>query len=175
MSDVFNVERVATPLGLAFLVTDAAGQVRALDYEDFEARMTLLLRRQYGAVTLRAGAAPEEAKDRIASYFDGDLTALEGLACATAGTPFQQMVWANLRKIPAGTTLSYGTLAARIGRPGAARAVGLANGANPISIIVPCHRVIGAGGALTGYGGGLARKQWLLAHETGRCQSSYSC
>jgi methylated-DNA-[protein]-cysteine S-methyltransferase len=165
MNNVFNVERVATPLGLAFLVTDAAGHVRAFDYEDYEARMLRLLRLQYGTVALRTGAAPGDVKDRIASYFGGTLNALEALPCATAGTSFQRLVWAGLRKIPAGKTLSYGALAERLGKPGAARAVGLANGANPISIIVPCHRVIGAGGALTGYGGGLARKQFLLAHE----------
>ncbi len=166
MNDVFTLERVATPLGLAFLVTDAAGQVRAFDYEDYEARMLRLLRLQYGTVALRTGAAPRDIKNRIASYFTGELNALEELPCATAGTAFQRLVWAALRKIPAGKTLSYGGLAERLGKPGAARAVGLANGANPISIIVPCHRVIGAGGALTGYGGGLARKQFLLAHES---------
>jgi methylated-DNA-[protein]-cysteine S-methyltransferase len=85
----------------------------------------------------------------------------------TNGTPFQQTVWAALREIPCGQTISYATLARRIGRPSAVRAVGLANGANPVGIVIPCHRVIGANGTLTGYGGGLDRKRWLLSHEAG--------
>jgi methylated-DNA-[protein]-cysteine S-methyltransferase len=165
MSD-FYVSRLPTPLGQAFLVTDAAGFVRALDYEDYETRMRRLLRLHYGAIELRAAAAPRKIGRALAAYFDGALDALCALPCATAGTAFQRQVWAALRTIPAGSTQSYGTLAGRIGKAGAARAVGLANGANPINIIVPCHRVISAGGALTGYGGGLARKQWLLAHES---------
>ena len=87
------------------------------------------------------------------------------IAWATAGTPFQRSVWAALVEIPAGETVSYAALARRIGRPAAVRAVGLANGANPVGIVVPCHRVIGSNGALTGYGGGLPRKAWLLRHE----------
>jgi methylated-DNA-[protein]-cysteine S-methyltransferase len=88
------------------------------------------------------------------------------MAVRTEGTPFQKLVWAELRNIPAGATISYGELAKRIGRPGASRAVGLANGSNPIAIVVPCHRVIGANGSLTGYGGGMERKRWLLEHES---------
>ena len=87
---------------------------------------------------------------------------------ATSGTGFPRAVWASLRRIPAGSTISYGALAAELGRTKAVRAVGLANGANPISIVVPCHRVTGADGASTGYGGGLDRKRWLLAHESAR-------
>jgi O-6-methylguanine DNA methyltransferase len=90
---------------------------------------------------------------------------LDFVAVKTGGTPFQRMVWSALREIPAGAPTSYGELAKSIGRASAVRAVGLANGANPIGIVVPCHRVIGANGSLTGYGGGLERKQWLLAHE----------
>jgi methylated-DNA-[protein]-cysteine S-methyltransferase len=84
---------------------------------------------------------------------------------ATGGTPFQRLVWAALREIAAGRTLSYAALAGRIGRPTAIRAVGLANGANPVGVVVPCHRVVGSDSTLTGYGGGLARKRWLLEHE----------
>lgn len=109
-------------------------------------------------------AAFAAATVQLAAYFDGELTRFE-LPITLAGTPFQEQVWATLREIPYGRTISYGELAARIGRPSAARAVGLANGRNPISIIVPCHRVIGAGGRLTGYGGGLPRKEQLLALE----------
>lgn len=161
----FYLDRVATPLGLTFLVFDAAGAVRALEFEDYEARLMRLLRLHYGMVTLRPAAAPGNVKDGISKYFAGELEALDCLPCATRGTEFQRKVWAALRKIPAGTTINYGMLAARIGKPSASRAVGMANGSNPISVIVPCHRVIGASGALTGYGGGLPRKQWLLAHE----------
>ena len=102
---------------------------------------------------------------RIKDYFDGDLTALDVIDVDPVGTAFQRLVWTELRAIPPGRTESYGGLAARIGRPTASRAVGLANGQNPISLVIPCHRVIGADGSLTGYGGGMHRKQWLLEHE----------
>lgn len=105
-----------------------------------------------------------EVAEQLAAYFAGRLRAFD-VALAPVGTPFQQRVWAALRAIPYGTTVSYGELAAAIGRPTAARAVGLANGRNPIGIIVPCHRVVGANGSLTGYGGGLPRKRHLLALE----------
>jgi methylated-DNA-[protein]-cysteine S-methyltransferase len=101
----------------------------------------------------------------VQRYFDGELGALDGLAVRTGGTAFQRSVWAELRRIPVATTISYGQLAGRIGRPSASRAVGMANGANPVAIVVPCHRVIGANAKLTGYGGGLHRKAWLIAHE----------
>ncbi|MBL7493198.1 methylated-DNA--[protein]-cysteine S-methyltransferase [Frankia sp. AgB1.9] len=104
---------------------------------------------------------------QLRAYFDGALTAFD-LPLAPRGTPFQQTVWAALREIPYGQTMSYGQLAERVGRPTAARAVGLANGRNPISIIVPCHRVVGSTGDLTGYGGGLDRKRHLLALEAAR-------
>jgi methylated-DNA-[protein]-cysteine S-methyltransferase len=159
------IEPIPTPIGVALLVTDAAGVVRAFDFEDFEPRMRRLLRLHYGEATLHAGAAPQTVKGPITKYFVGELNALAGLHWATAGTTFQRCVWNALQTIPVGTTLSYGGLAGRIGKPGAARAVGLANGENPISVIVPCHRVIGSNGALTGYGGGLPRKHWLLMHE----------
>jgi methylated-DNA-[protein]-cysteine S-methyltransferase len=99
------------------------------------------------------------------AYFNGDIRAIDGLEADPAGTRFQQDVWAELRRIPPGTTISYSQLAERIGRPDAVRAVGTANGANPVPIVIPCHRVIGANGSLVGYGGGLDMKRWLLAHE----------
>ena len=160
----FRLDRMASPLGELLLVTDAAGAVRALDFHDFEARMLRLLRRQ-GPAELRPGAAPAAVRNALEAYFDGQPDALAAVRTTTAGTPFQTTVWAALREIPPGRTETYGQLAARIGRPTAVRAVGLANGANPVGIIVPCHRVIGAGGALTGYAGGVTRKQWLLRHE----------
>jgi methylated-DNA-[protein]-cysteine S-methyltransferase len=163
--DVLLLGRLPTPIGMALLVTDQEERIRALDFGDYETRMRRLLTLHCGAVTLREGAAPATHVERIAQYFAGRLDALAGMPCVTGGTPFQRRVWAALLSIPVGGTINYGELAARIGRPGAARAVGMANGANPISVIVPCHRVIGADGLLTGYGGGLPRKQWLLTHE----------
>jgi len=112
----------------------------------------------------RDDAALAEPRAQIEAYFAGELTEFD-LALDPQGTAFQQLVWSGLREIPFGETCSYGELAEAIGAPGAARAVGLANGRNPISVIVPCHRVIGADGSLTGYGGGLDRKRLLLAHE----------
>jgi methylated-DNA-[protein]-cysteine S-methyltransferase len=105
-----------------------------------------------------------EAARQLAAYFAGTRTSFE-LDLALAGTPFQQRVWAELQLIPYGETISYGQLADRIGQPAASRAVGLANGKNPVSIIVPCHRVVGSDGSLTGYGGGIDRKRYLLSHE----------
>ncbi|MDQ6702827.1 MAG: methylated-DNA--[protein]-cysteine S-methyltransferase [Pseudomonadota bacterium] len=166
--DALRLERLPTPLGSALLATDEAGVLRAFDFEDFEVRMARLLRRHYGATIIEAGAAPRAVKDPVSRYFDGDFHALDEVCLATAGTPFQRSVWAALTTIPAGETLSYGGLAERIGKPKAVRAAGLAIGANPVAIIVPCHRVIGADGSLTGYGGGLPRKQWLLDHEGAR-------
>jgi len=104
------------------------------------------------------------AADQLDAYFRGELTSFD-LPLELDGTPFQQTVWSELRDIPYGETLSYGELAMRIGQPSASRAVGLANGRNPVAIVVPCHRVIGADGSLTGFGGGIATKKFLLEHE----------
>jgi methylated-DNA-[protein]-cysteine S-methyltransferase len=112
----------------------------------------------------RDDAALKQPRAQLQAYFAGELRDFK-LPLAAEGTPFQQRVWRALCDIPYGETISYGELARRIGQPTASRAVGLANGQNPISIVVPCHRVIGANGSLTGYGGGLERKRWLLAHE----------
>jgi methylated-DNA-[protein]-cysteine S-methyltransferase len=163
----FFLERVDTPTGRMLIVTDEEHALRALDWEDHEQRMLGLLRRHYGAATVRLSevSRASPARRTLQAYFAGDMTALAFLPTATNGSDFQRMVWNELRRIPVGHTISYGTLAVRIGRPTAARAVGLANGANPVAIVVPCHRVIGADDSLTGYGGGLDRKRWLLAHE----------
>jgi methylated-DNA-[protein]-cysteine S-methyltransferase len=163
-----TLDRLNTPLGEALLVVDADGAVRALDFADYEERMLRLLTRHYGRFALTPGAAPPEVRDAVSAYFAGDVSALDGLTVRTAGTDFQRSVWAALRAIPAGQTRSYGQLAASIGSPRAVRAAGLANGQNPVAVIVPCHRVIGANGTLTGYAGGLERKRWLLAHEGAR-------
>ena len=161
------LERLDTPIGQMLLVLDDEGRLRAIDWEDYEARMQRLLRIHYGADAARQlePTADSSAGRALRDYFAGDLDAITRLPTATNGTDFQRTVWDALRGIPAGQTLTYHALALQIGRPTATRAVGLANGANPIGVVVPCHRVIGANGALTGYGGGLHRKRWLLAHE----------
>ncbi len=159
------LDRLATPIGEALLVTDEAGCLRALDWADRDTSMARLLRLHYGAMKPETGAAPRAVKRCLDRYFGGETGCLTEIAWRTAGTAFQRSVWAGLTTIPAGETLSYGRLAARLGRPSAVRAVGLANASNPISLVVPCHRVIGADGSLTGYGGGLHRKRWLLDHE----------
>jgi methylated-DNA-[protein]-cysteine S-methyltransferase len=162
----FFVEQIPTPTGTMLLLTDARERLRALDWDDHEPRLQRLLGRHYGAGTrLEASPRTSNARRAIEAYFAGELSALETLATQTAGTAFQREVWAALRTIPVGETNSYGQLAAKIGRPKAVRAVGLANGANPIALVVPCHRVIGANASLTGYGGGIERKRWLLEHE----------
>ena len=161
----FAIDRLDTPIGVALLVTDAEGVLRALDWEDYAPRMQELLRLHYGAVVLKEAQAPGEMRQALTAYFKGDLDRLGTIPWRVAGTPFQHKVWTALPKIPVGATRSYGRLAAQLGMPKAMRAVGLANGSNPIGVVVPCHRVIGANGALTGYGGGLPRKRWLLEHE----------
>jgi methylated-DNA-[protein]-cysteine S-methyltransferase len=164
----FIMDRLPTPIGELLIVFDRDGNLRGADFFDHEERMRTLLRQQYareGTVAIVEGPAPRAIRAAIEAYFDGDLTAIDKLPVKTGGTPFQREVWRLLRTIPAGKTTTYGRLAARIGAPKAARAVGLANGANPIGVIVPCHRVIGSDASLTGYGGGLPRKEWLLTHE----------
>jgi methylated-DNA-[protein]-cysteine S-methyltransferase len=161
----FGLDRLTTPIGIALLVTDADGALRALDWNDYEHRMRQLLRLQHGAVELVDLPAPATVKSALSAYFEGDLDRLARIEWRVAGTPFQQKVWTALAKIPAGTTMSYGAFAARIEMPKAIRAVGHANGSNPISVVLPCHRLIGADGSLVKYAGGLERKRWLLRHE----------
>lgn len=161
----FTLDRLATPIGTMLLVTDDDGVLRALDFEDHETRMKELLRLHYGQVALTSGRAPRAMRSALKNYFGGDLAALRAVPWRVAGTPFQRKVWTALPGIPAGQTMSYGALAAKLGSPNAMRAVGHANGSNPISVVIPCHRLIGADGRLVKYGGGLHRKQWLLRHE----------
>ena len=163
----FLTDTLATPIGELILICDEDGRLRATDWTDYDRRMHRLLARQYGQdhFTLTPAHSPSSLTSAIAAYFDGDIQALGSLPVAMEGTTFQKSVWQALRGIPAGQTISYGELALRLGKPAAVRAVGLANGANPIGVVVPCHRVIGANGSLTGYGGGLERKRWLLNHE----------
>ena len=157
---------LATPIGQLLLVTDRQERIVAIDWHDYEARMLQLIARHHPqASALEDSSGPAPVLAALDAYFAGDTRALETLAVASFGTPFQREVWSALRRIPVGTTYSYGQLAQTLGRPAAVRAVGLCNGQNPIGVVVPCHRVIGASGALTGYAGGLARKRWLLEHE----------
>ena len=161
----FRFDRFLSPMGAMVRVTDDEGRLRMLEFSDHDERMDRLMRRYYGPCDLAPGVAPAAMRDALDAYFEGELAAIDTIETAANGTAFQRRVWAALREIPAGTTESYGALAARIGLPKAVRAVGLANGSNPIVIVVPCHRVIGANGTLTGYGGGIERKHWLLTHE----------
>lgn len=158
------VDRMTSPIGAILLVWQQ-GALRALDFEDDEQRLYRLLRLHYGAYRLIPARAPAEIRDPIEAYFRGEITAIDKVPVQASGTVFQRQVWTALREIPAGGTRTYGELAARIGRPGASRAVGAANASNPVGIVAPCHRVIGSNGALTGYAGGIDRKRWLLAHE----------
>ena len=154
---------IDTPLGAMIMVGSAAA-LHVLEFTDAATRVERALRRRFGDATFITGD-PLGVRTVLAAYFAGDLQAIDRLPVDAGGTPFQRRVWSALRAIPVGTTTTYGRLAATLGRPAATRAVGLANGANPIAIVVPCHRVIGADGGLTGYGGGVARKRQLLAHE----------
>jgi methylated-DNA-[protein]-cysteine S-methyltransferase len=161
--ETLTLDRVESPIGTALVVTDQAGALRAFNWTDYEPKMLAWIARHYPKARLVDGRGPLRAA--FEAYFAGDASALDGVKWVASGTPFQLKVWAALCSIPVGETLSYRGLAERIGKPSAVRAVGLANGANPIALVVPCHRVIGTNGSLTGYGGGLHRKQWLLAHE----------
>ena len=163
----FLIDRLDTPIGEMLIVADFEGNLRAVDWGDHETRMRRILRLHYGEVgiALEPARNPAGLTSAIARYFEGDLTSIDILPVQTGGTPFQREVWRALRNIPSGTTISYMQLAWQIGRCAAARAVGLANGSNPIGVVVPCHRVIGANGSLTGYGGVIERKAWLLEHE----------
>jgi methylated-DNA-[protein]-cysteine S-methyltransferase len=169
MSDVLTllIDRIDTQIGKLLLVADENGKLRAIDWSDYESRMLYLLQLHYGknGFKLKPAYNPHGLRDVIERYFAGELNAIVDIPVETAGTTFQRSVWNELRRIPSGAAISYGKLAEQIARPKALRAVGLANGANPVGIVVPCHRVIGSKGSLTGYGGGLERKRWLLEHE----------
>jgi methylated-DNA-[protein]-cysteine S-methyltransferase len=157
---------IETPLG-ALRVVVRDDRVCALAFADAFAVPARRLQCRFGTADGAPGPAARAAAARLAAYFAGDRHALETLAVDAGGTPFQERVWAALRAVPPGATITYRELARRAGVPGAIRAVGAANGANPVWLAIPCHRVIGSDGSLTGYGGGLARKRWLLVHEGG--------
>ena len=163
-TEVLFRSRLSTPAG-AIVLVERGGALVGLIFEDHWARFRRDLEKRFGPLTLEENLQTGSATSALHRYFDGDLAAIDSIEVDTGGTEFQQMVWRALRRIPAGSTWSYARLAREIGRPSAVRAVAAANGANPVSIVVPCHRVIGSDGSLTGYGGGLPRKRWLLAHE----------
>lgn len=149
------------------IVTDGNENLRAADWVDCETRMYRLLKIHYRGNPFKIEAVDSKSRPILAigRYFRGDLTAIDTLRVKTAGTPFQEEVWRALRNIPRGATISYAELARRVGRPAAIRAVGAANGSNPVGVVIPCHRVIGSDGSLSGYAGGIERKAWLLRHE----------
>ncbi|HZZ86731.1 MAG TPA: methylated-DNA--[protein]-cysteine S-methyltransferase [Caulobacteraceae bacterium] len=163
--ETLTLERLPTPFGPILVAADPEGRLCAVEFWNDEAEMRRLIAHHHGAAKVEFGAVAAPIREAFARYFAGDREALEAVPLNSGGTEFQQQVWKALTTIPVGETWSYAQLAAAIGRPTAVRAVGLANGANPIPIAVPCHRVIGANGSLTGFGGGLDRKRWLLRHE----------
>jgi len=162
-----SVSRLESPLGDLLLVTDTDRNIRALDFATHQARLRRRLREHCGSDAWAESPAPEEVAQAIARYFSGELSAVDSLATVTAGSDLQCKVWAALRRIPAGSVTTYGKLAKELGfdDPRAAIDIGAATGANPIAIVVPCHRVIASNGELRGYAWGLHRKRWLLEHE----------
>ena len=160
----FLTERIETPIGPMVLVAHD-GVILLLEFEDASDRVARQMKARFGDVDLQVASNPFGLSDRIRAYFAGELSAIEGLLTDGGGTEFERRVWAELKRIPCGTTVSYGSIARKLGDIQHSRAVGTANGKNPISIVVPCHRVIGADGSMTGYGGGIKRKEWLLRHE----------
>ena len=157
---------IASPIGVLALAVDEAGRLRGVSFGDGLGRA---MGREYPGVAMDAGEAPEAIARPLADYFDGDLQALMRIDWAldgsVAGEGFQARVWRALWEVPVGQTLSYGEMARRAGEPGAAQAAGAALNRNPIPLVLACHRVVGADGAMVGFGGGLERKTWLSRHE----------
>ncbi len=163
MKTTIETAAVETPAG-TFRLFAKGGVLVAAGFEEAAPRLLARLEARFGPPEVVETADPAGAVAALRRYLAGDATALDSLAVDLGGTPFQRAVWEALRGIPSGTTVTYAELARRVGRPRAVRAVGAANGANPVSVVVPCHRVVGKDG-LRGYAGGLPRKEWLLAHE----------
>ena len=157
-------DTISTPIGpMTLLASD--GVLVFLEFSDADDRVDREMKVRFGDVELVPAKNPFGFTERVTRYFAGDLSTIDTIPTDGGGTDFQRRVWVELRNIPCGVTISYGELATRLGDKNAMRAVGLANGRNPIAVVVPCHRVIGANGSMTGYGGGIARKEWLLRHE----------
>ncbi|HYC56398.1 MAG TPA: methylated-DNA--[protein]-cysteine S-methyltransferase [Candidatus Binatia bacterium] len=156
-------DSIDSPVGrVTFALSDKG--VCGLAMGEHWPRIRARLEERFPAARIVQARLPEQ-RTSLQAYFAGRIDALEDLDVDLEGTPFQGAVWRALRSVKPGRTASYGDIARRIGKPAAVRAVGLANGSNPVSLIVPCHRIIGSDGSLTGYGGGLDRKRWLLTHE----------
>jgi methylated-DNA-[protein]-cysteine S-methyltransferase len=164
---VIEIGEVVSPIG-KIVVAVRAGKLCALAFDESWPRKRVAVERRFGDVEWHRTKDPGGVVRALRRYFDGEIAALGRIDVDPGGTPFQRAVWTKLRKVPAGRTVSYGDLARAAGYPRAVRAVGAANGSNPVGLVIPCHRVIGSSGKLVGYGGGLHRKQWLLAHE-GSC------
>jgi len=158
------LSRYESPLGPLVLASEGDALL-ALEFPERSKGIRARLEAAHPDAEVKEGAPPQPIASALAAYFGGDARALDRVQVRTEGTPFQREVWATLRRIPAGQVWSYKDLARAVGRPRASRAVGAANGANPVALVVPCHRVIATGGKLGGYGGGLHRKEWLLKHE----------
>jgi methylated-DNA-[protein]-cysteine S-methyltransferase len=168
-----SISSCPTPVGPIVFAT-RGGALVALGFAEQWPSLLRRVERRFGSVAATEVPAVEGITGPLAAYFAGDIAALEGLPVDLGGTAFQERVWAALRTVAPGSTSSYTGIAAAIGAPGAVRAVGAANGANPVSLVVPCHRVIGAEGDLRGYAGGLERKRWLLGHEAAHARSAAS-
>jgi methylated-DNA-[protein]-cysteine S-methyltransferase len=160
----FLTDEVPSAVGL-IVIAARDKRLVSLDFGDCHGRMIAGLAAQYGPAGLKPARDPFGISGRISAYLTGDLGAVDDILVEPGGTAFQRDVWMALRRVRAGTTVTYAQLARTIGRPAASRAVGAANGRNPVSIVIPCHRMIGSDSTLTGYGGGLYRKRWLLEHE----------
>ena len=161
---MIEIAVVHTPID-ALTLAAKDGRLCALHFGAKEAPLRAMLERWYPGESIERRRDPAGAATALAKYFSGALNILETIEVELNGTPFQQRVWLALRDVHAGRTASYSEIAETIGAPTAVRAVGAANGANPVALVVPCHRIIGSNGTLTGYGGGLKRKEWLLRHE----------
>lgn len=161
---MLTIRTTPSPIG-PLTVAARDSRVCLLHFGEPDAGVRKALARWYPGVTLQDGTDPGGALTALAAYFSGTVEALDDLPVELNGTPFQLAVWTRLRSVRAGRTATYAEIAKAIGSPDAVRAVGAANGANPIALIVPCHRIIGSDGRLTGYGGGLPNKRWLLQHE----------
>ena len=158
------VERIKTPIG-SLLITHDGKALANIAFADREDRRAKELARDFPDAELNRASEPTRFAGALTRYFDGEIRAIDRLPAMPFGTAFQKSCWKALRRVPPGTTRTYGDHASAIGRPNAPRAVGAANGFNPISIVVPCHRLVGANGSLVHYGGGLERKRWLIEHE----------
>lgn len=163
---ILSLSTLPSPVGPLALACDTEGRLRGVSFGEGLERV---MRREYPGVTLAEGERPVAVREGLEAYFAGDQAALGripwSLEGATAADGFQSRVWRALAEIPAGLTISYGEMAKRAGEPGAAQAAGVALNRNPIAVVLPCHRVVGADGAMVGFGGGLERKTWLLRHE----------